>query len=139
MDKHLTLLRVMTPFPQCVDPSATLAEAAAVMEAHEIHHLPVKEEHGELLGMLTAADVDTARRLDPARAAALTAADLCRTGVFVVDQHAALPALLREMALRHASCALVRRDEHLVGIVTTTDLCLALAELLDPDIDDIIA
>lgn len=139
MDKHLTLLRVMTPFPQCIAPSASLEEAAQVMDAHEIHHLPVKEEHGELVGMLTAADIALAQRLVPERAAGLTASDVCRREVFVVDSTHTLAGVLREMAMRHASCALVSRDEHLVGIVTTTDLGLALADLLDPDIEDIIA
>lgn len=139
MEKHHpTLLRVMTPFPQCIAPSASLDEAAAVMEQHQIHHLPVREDDA-LVGMLTERDLVTARLAARSHEERVTVGEVCRRDVHVVDVTHSLAATVREMAQHHAGYVLVKRDEHLAGIVTTTDLCALLAEILDPDIDDIIA
>jgi len=139
MDKHHhNLLHVMTPFPQCIAPGATLEVAAAVMEEQQIHHLPVRDDDA-VIGMLTERDLVTARLAARDRDAQLTVGDVCQPDVYVVNVNQPLAATIREMARRHADYALVKRDHHLAGIVTTTDLCLLLAEILDPQIDDIIA
>lgn len=132
------LLQVMTPFPQCIPPSATLDEAAAVMEEHRIHHLPVRDDD-VVVGMLTERDLTTARLAARVHEGQLTVGDVCQQDVYVVDVGHALAATVREMGQRRAGYALIKRDHHLAGIVTMTDLCLLLAEILDPQIDDIIA
>ncbi|PKN58947.1 MAG: hypothetical protein CVU56_03110 [Deltaproteobacteria bacterium HGW-Deltaproteobacteria-14] len=141
MDKHHhhNLLHVMTPFPQCVAFGASLDEASALMEEHGIHHLPVREDDGDVVGMLTEQDVATARMAARERGDQLTVGDVCRREVYVVEITRSLAATIRDMAQRRADYALVKRDDHLAGIVTTTDLCLLLADILDPQIDDIIA
>jgi len=140
MDKnHHNLLHVMTPFPQCIAPQASLDEATAVMESNGIHHLPVREDAGELIGMLTDRDVAAARLIQGERATALRVGDVCRRDIYIVDVTHPLAETAREMAQRHAGYALIKRDDHLAGIVTMTDLCLLLADILDPQIPDIIA
>ncbi|MFB6303942.1 MAG: CBS domain-containing protein [Haloferacaceae archaeon] len=46
-----------TTDPITVSPDATLAEAAATMRENDAHHLPVVDEDGSAVGMLTASDV----------------------------------------------------------------------------------
>jgi CBS domain-containing protein len=48
---------VMTPSPQTVSPQTSMREAAAVMTAKRLHRLPVVDDAGRLVGILTTADV----------------------------------------------------------------------------------
>ena len=41
-------------------PDWTLLECSQVMQEHKIHHLPVADEHGTLLGLISATDIFTA-------------------------------------------------------------------------------
>ncbi len=44
----------MTQSPRAIRPDATVAEAATLMRAHRIRHLPVTDDLGRLLGLLSA-------------------------------------------------------------------------------------
>ena len=138
MERHPTLLHVMTPFPQYIGTDASLDEAREMMDDHRIHHLPVKDEDGQLVGLIT--DVDLAMAATATeQGAALDVGAVCRRDIYVVDVNRTLASVAREMGVGRANSVLVTRDGHLVGIVTTTDVCRVLADLLDDDIDDIIA
>jgi CBS domain-containing protein len=50
---------------------------------------------------------------------------------YTVELGAPLAGVLREMAARRIGTAVVVRAEKLAGIVTVTDVCLALATLLE--------
>lgn len=47
---------VMTTPLIAAHPDAPLPECAKLMKKHRIHHIPVMDEHGQLLGMISAAD-----------------------------------------------------------------------------------
>jgi CBS domain-containing protein len=40
-----------------VRPDATLMECSLLMQEHHVHHLPVSDEHGALVGMISATDI----------------------------------------------------------------------------------
>lgn len=48
---------IMTPAVYTCSPTTTVADATAAMAFEGMHHLPVVEESGELVGMLSALDV----------------------------------------------------------------------------------
>jgi CBS domain-containing protein len=48
---------VMTPNPRTISPNRPMREAAAMMTAERLHHLPVVDDEGRLVGVLTTADV----------------------------------------------------------------------------------
>ncbi len=71
-----TVFEVMTPYPQTIDKSANVVEAARLMKEHDVGSLPVVEQnempggHGvnRLIGIVTDRDVAirvVAERLDP--------------------------------------------------------------------------
>ncbi|MCA9514239.1 MAG: CBS domain-containing protein [Myxococcales bacterium] len=130
MHKATTVLAAMSPFPHTVEAHEALAAAKAVMDTHDIHHVPVLDGDA-LVGLLTSADL--------ARAGGGTVGDACHRDVLVVDVHRALASACREMAARRVDAALVTKDGHLAGILTVSDVCRFLADLLDPDLDDEIA
>lgn len=54
---QLTVKAIMTPAVYTCLPTTSVADATAVMAFEGMHHLPVAEESGKLVGMLSALDV----------------------------------------------------------------------------------
>ncbi|MEE4361158.1 MAG: CBS domain-containing protein [Pseudomonadales bacterium] len=131
---------VMTPFPWSVDASAPLAEARRLMREHEVHHLPVVDEH-DLVGVISDRDVRRllASRFGLSGDADLLVSDAMATDVYKVDLNTPLDHVLVEMGTHHFGCALITREHRLAGIVTHTDICRLFAEHLGrlrPEGDD---
>ena len=56
----VTAADVMTPWPRAVTPETSLRDAAALMIAHHLRHLPVVDTASNVVGMLSDRDVRTA-------------------------------------------------------------------------------
>ena len=54
---QLTVGEIMTPTLYTFSPSTTVADATAAMAFEGLHHLPVVEDSGRLVGMLSALDL----------------------------------------------------------------------------------
>ncbi len=124
---------VMTPFPHSIAATATLEEAKGVMEQHRIRHLPVCEGH-TLIGILGERDLRVAHR------ELLIVGDVCTREPYVVELEAPLDVVVATMAEKLLTAALVVRGDKLVGILTTTDVCRILAEVLrghEPSDDEV--
>ena len=117
----------MTPFPYAVDVGEDLATAAQMMKEHGVRHLPVIADRHDLVGVISDRDVRSAATED----AHVTVGDLCRSPAYSVDLETPLRLVLLEMAEQHLGSALVTRRGKLVGILTTTDVCVALADVLE--------
>jgi CBS domain-containing protein len=144
---------IMTRDVAVVHPEATLLDAVKLMASHKISGLPVVDEHGALVGMMSEADLlrwhegfseREARWLDLLAEGFELAPDFLRE---VHEQRRKIRTLMspkpvtvtetapaREIAsLLHArgiKRVPVLRDGKLVGIVTRTDLVRALAQKL---------
>ncbi len=121
----------MTAFPHAVSAEAPLRQALEMMAEHDIRHLPVTR-NGVLVSVVGRGAVALA--LEPREgmppAEGRTVADLCSGEIYVVDVSCYLDEVLEEMTRRHADCAVVTKEERLVGIFTATDVCRTLAGLL---------
>jgi CBS domain-containing protein len=53
---HVLAREIMNSPLVTVSPLMTLKECAALMDQYKIHHLPVADEHGNLVGMISATD-----------------------------------------------------------------------------------
>ena len=53
----LTVERIMTPDPICVQPQQTIGEVARIMLENRISGLPVTDGEGHLLGIITESDI----------------------------------------------------------------------------------
>lgn len=125
-----TLAAAMTPFPHSVAAEADLAAAEAMMAEHRVHHLPVMSA-GALVGVLSIRDVQLAKALAGAGAAALTVNALAFKSPVVVDIHTPLGRAAHMMANAQLGSVIVTREGKLVGILTTTDVCRVLGDLLE--------
>lgn len=118
---------VMTPFPYSIAPAATLDEAQAMMRTHDIHHLPVCENH-LVVGVVSERGMRAALALRDAKSA--TVGDIYTREVLAVDLEQPLDDVVTQMAVRKVGAAVVMRGDKLAGILTTTDVCRLYVELL---------
>ena len=130
MSKPIPAIRkYMTTSPHSIAPDQTLALAHQLMRKHAIRHLPVLSG-GKLVGILTLRDlhlVETLRDVDPEK---VIVEEAMTTDVYVVSPEAPLDEVADEMAERKYGCAVIVQNEHVVGVFTTVDACMALSELL---------
>jgi acetoin utilization protein AcuB len=131
MKRMPTLTTVMTPFPYSIDLAASLEQAKAMMEEHNIRHLPVTAA-GNLVGVLSERDILQARdaRLQTQWRHDLRVRDVCTVNAYIVERSERLDHVLLHMAEQHIGSVLVVRHGKLVGIFTATDACRAFGEFL---------
>ena len=117
---------VMTPEPRTCAPSTNLAEAAALMLDADCGILPVVDDNGKLVGVVTDRDMYIALATRNALAAQLTVGDVARSQVFTCGPDDELHAALKTMREQH-----VRRlpvdgfGGTVAGIVSMNDILLA--------------
>ncbi len=114
-----------------VRPDTPVTDAAALMAAHHISGLPVVTAEGELVGIVTEADLlrhaRGGRRERGARAVRLRVRDLMTSPVVTVDEEALLSEVAALMVRRQINRVPVMRAGQLVGIVSRADIVRALA------------
>jgi acetoin utilization protein AcuB len=128
-----TAADIMTPGPFTATPGESLLAASKRMSVHGIRHLPVVDDAGRVLGMLSERDVRTAvgdpERLTRAKAAlALRVGDAMTASPLVVAEGQPLLALAEVFRDRHLGAVpVVDGTDRLVGIVSYVDTLHALA------------
>ena len=131
-DPHFNVLNVMTPFPYAVDLNATLTEARSFMKEHNIRHLPVTDQGG-LCGIIT--DHDIKLMLGPEfgypNPEELSVLDVYVPDPYVVDIATHLSSIVTTLVERKIGSAIITKQDKLVGILTTRDVCQALADYLN--------
>jgi len=130
-----------------VPPSATLAEARALMQEHRIHHLPVTQDR-KLVGLITLTNVlaasDSFLRDDSSRIHAneIKLRDVMVVDVATVNVNASLRQAALFMEKHKMGCLPVLEDDNLIGIITETDFVAVAINLLEqmedtePDTED---
>lgn len=125
--KHheLKVSDLMTTAIMTINASEPLSEAKIDMEMGLVHHLPVVDDRGRLVGIVS--DRDIVRRADKKRVADVMSRDIVTTRPDA-PAHVAASMMLD---FRIGSVPVVDDDGALVGVVTITDyLALARRALL---------
>lgn len=120
-----------------VGPDATVGEARRTMTTHAIRHLPVLDDAGRLVGLVSRTDVllagDHAER---------RVRDIMVRRIDTIDEHSNVRHAALKMFRLKRSCLPVLRDGALRGIVTDADflgVAITLMEQLEsvePDGED---
>lgn len=132
----MLLREVMTPNPITVRPESDYLAAIALMRAGKVRHLPVVEQGGRLVGLVTDRDLASVRVDEPGPYALVGSGTLVRVReVMQRDVATAPPDYPLEEAAhlmleRRMGCLLVVEGEHLVGILTETDMVRLFVEML---------
>jgi acetoin utilization protein AcuB len=141
---EMIVKHVMTENPLTTGPDVPLRQAVNLMRDRKIRHLPVIEEGGRLVGILTDRDVRHAA-LVPALAEHLTwemrrlkslrVRDVMTWSVVTTQPDATLAQAGLTMFQRRIGSLPVVEDGRLVGILTETDVLGALTagQETDPD------
>ena len=121
----------MTPFPYHVQADDPISEVERLMEEHRIRHVPV-QDGGRVVGIISQRDLHhlvnpALPRRDHQR---IRARDILVPDPYLVEMTAPLDEVLAEMARRQIGSAIVVRHERLAGILSVTDVCRVLAEIL---------
>lgn len=122
---------VMSKLPLTLGRTATLGEARSLMHAAGVRHVPITDESGAPIGILSERDLRIAEAImgGPDEARSVAIALVGSEPVFQIPDTAALGPTLLEMATRRVGSALVTdANGLLIGIVTTTDVCRAFGE-----------
>lgn len=125
---HPSLKTAMTLFPYAVALDATLDEAERMLAEHDVHHLPVTQDH-EIVGILASQDL-MASNSGKKRRRELRVSDICVKEVYVVDLNEPIENVVLTMAERHIGSAIVTRHGSLAGIFTWVDACRCFGEYL---------
>jgi len=124
---------IMTSAPISIAPGEPVRVAKRRMAEHSIKHLPVVDENGILLGILTDRDLKMRQAVsdDPAFHDTVTAGTVAVTDPYTVAPDTPAGKVLRVMVDQHIGSALVVEDGMLLGIFTSMDACRVLAEYVE--------
>ena len=128
----------MTPDPITVAPDTTFPEAYRIIQEKGIHHLPVVDKRGRLIGIVARADLLQA---SPSSATALSVFEVnyllahlqvqeVMSQPITVTEDTPLEEAARLLVEKDIGCLPVMRGEKLVGVITETDIFKAFVEIL---------
>lgn len=115
----------------------SVEDAYLAMRAKGIRHLPVVDDHGLIVGLISDRDMQRAMQVEqpdftsgyPAKASfdpTSTVRDYMSWPVEVIDEKASVNEAARRMIERKISALMVTRHAEVIGILTTEDLLRAL-------------
>jgi CBS domain-containing membrane protein len=135
----LTVAEIMTRQPFTLGPDDTVESARQMMAQHHIRHIPVVNDSGILVGLITQRDVLAAQDstvLNPAadessrdRYVAISA--VMTTPVQTTDESASLRGTALHLLEHKLGCLPVVSDGKLVGIITDSDFVTVAINLME--------
>jgi acetoin utilization protein AcuB len=119
----MLVIERMTTTPVTIAGNLTVTQALEVIERRNVHHLPVLNDRGALVGIITERDLLRAKGNE-------LVDNLMERRVITVTEYTPLENAARIMADHKIGSLPVMRDGKLVGIITQTDLFKVFLELL---------
>jgi acetoin utilization protein AcuB len=128
----------MTPSPITVSPKTNYNQALRLLRENEVQHLPVVNDRGKLVGIVSDDDLLKAQ---PSRVTTLsfyeiaslldqvTMDQIMSKPVFAVEESCSITNAARFMLDNDVGCLPVMRGEELVGIITDTDIFQTFVEV----------
>jgi len=129
----------MTPNPICGSPDMPVTEVKNLMKEKNFRHMPILDEGGNLVGLVTQrsllralpSDVTGFSRFEIDYLLAKTKAkDVMRSVVKTIDDNFSIEESARIMADEKIGCLPVCNGEELVGIITDHDLFGIMVDLM---------
>lgn len=122
---------VMTTIPRSIGADQSIAEAWQMIEELGVRHLPVTSIRGKLLGIVSERDLRVAQAISEEKSKRLSVEEIMVAQPYVVGPGASLSRVARAMATKKQGSAIVVDQGMIVGIFTSTDALLALADVAE--------
>jgi acetoin utilization protein AcuB len=122
----------MSSQPHTIGDDQTLALARERMHHYGVRHLPVLHA-GHLVGVVSTRDIALVEALPGVDITTLTVDEAMSEEPWTVEANAKLSWVAETMAARRIGTAIIvdgEASDHVVGVFTTTDALLALAQLV---------
>lgn len=135
----LTVAEIMTPEPYTLGPDDNMQSARQMMAEHHIRHIPVLNEDGVLIGLVSQRDVlaaeDSTVLNDPnnprSRDGYVAVSSMMTTPVQTIDEDAGLRGTAIHLQKHKLGCLPVLKDGKLSGIVTDSDFVAVAINLME--------
>lgn len=132
VDSFRTVEQFMSRDLFTVRPDDVVDLAASLMEWKHIRHIPVENDNGELVGIITHRDLLRFFAEDKSRAAdELIVRDLMKTNLFTIEPETRTLDALYTMRNEGIGCLPVCKDGKLVGLLTAHDFLTVSTRLLE--------
>ena len=119
----------MSDAPVTIDWNADYNTAFDIMRARNLHHLPVLNKKGEVVGIVTRRDLQLAAR--SFHEAPAEVSEVMHTPVVCIAPNASLSTAAKRMSQhRIGGLPVLNRKKQVIGILTETDLFRALSDVL---------
>ena len=134
----LSVSEIMTREPYTIGPDDTLEAARKMMAEHHIRHIPVVNENGSLIGLVSQRDVlaaedstvlSTAGDKSPERYVAVSS--IMTTPVQTTDEHSSLRGTALFLQQHKLGCLPVIDKGVLTGIITDADFVGVAINLME--------
>lgn len=123
----------MTPAPRTVKETDRLSAAEALLRQRRFHQLPVLDEGGRLVGILSDRDVRSAMGYDDEHGAELSVSEVMTASPKTIPLVATLDEALGVLCNSLFNALPVMRAQELVGIITRRDVLQAFRKVLGLD------
>lgn len=125
MTQTRTVGEVMTPNPISITESASLAEAAGILDSKKITGLPVVDENGCLVGMISQTDLVRARANQHlvSNWPGLSVGQVMTRPALTIDSTVSIEEAAKQMDHRRVHrLVVVDASDSPIGIISTSDL-----------------
>lgn len=119
----------MSEMPVTINSDVDYREAFDIMHDKDLHHLPVVDADGKVVGILTQRDLQLAAR--HFREADVGVSEVMRAPVITVAPDDPLKSAAERMTSARIGGLPVVDGDRIVGVITERDLLRALVDLLD--------
>ncbi len=123
----------MTPDPVTVGPNTPIVRVAEVARHKSIRHLPVVDDAGRLVGIVTDRDIRSATGYDPTQHLDLHVEEIMSPDPTTISADAPLEEAVIQLFRKRFGALPVMDQGRLVGIITRHDIVRAMYNLLGLD------
>ncbi|MRG97237.1 CBS domain-containing protein [Polyangium spumosum] len=121
----------MTRSPLTVPRTTTMARAMKLLDEHGFRHLPIVDEAGKLIGLLSERELKIVENMRVVDAGMACVEDFILGPPYSVSPETPLAEVTRTMAEKKYGSAVVVEGDTVVGLFTTVDALRALTAMLD--------
>ena len=132
IDNYKTVEQFMAVDLFTVRPADVLDLAASLMHWRHVRHVPVEDDSGRLIGIVSHRDlIELMASGKCGNSPGITVRDIMRTDIVTVAPDTPTLEALEIMRSRNIGCLPVVQDERLVGIITAYDFLTVSVKLFE--------